>query len=265
MSEPLTDDQIVEQANALCRELAMAAGYETPEGHKFHEDPNPRAKVYWNQAKVSFEMLRHTDIDDAVAGLDQEPREFAFDLTLNGSIRVKAPTEDAAREILTECFEAASMSVQSDGRLPETFEVSLADRARLYEIDGVSVPRPSIRFTGTDTFTIAMPAPFETRRVVVLSWQHLRQETIDLLMNGRHESWPVLGGRVGPDMLIVYAHTEVDERMPKELAAAIVWARAQDVAGANPRMGDPGFEYILFDRDADPRDDLPNYHEEGGA
>lgn len=105
--------------------------------------------------------------------------------------------------------------------------------------------------------------PFETRRVVVLSWQHLRQETIDLLMNGSHESWPVLGGRVGPDMLIVYAQTELTD-MPADLLAAIEWTKKQTPPGSTPAY-DPGFNYILFDRDADPRDDLPNYHEEEGA
>lgn len=107
-----------------------------------------------------------------------------------------------------------------------------------------------------------MTAPFETRRVVVLSWRHLRLETLELLMGCRRDAWPVLGGRVGPDMLIVHAHSEIDDEIPEDLAEAISWAHAQHIPGVVIEPGDPGgFDYILFDRDADPRDDLPNYHE----
>lgn len=139
MSEPMTDAEVVAQANALCRDLAGNQGWHVPEGHQFHEDPSPRAKVYWAAAKVAFEFLRQTDIDDAVSGLGPVEKEFAFDVLLSGFLRVKAPSEERAREILAEVFDGASMSVESDGLLPPVFEGSLADRPTLQEIDGEAI------------------------------------------------------------------------------------------------------------------------------
>lgn len=65
--------------------------------------------------------------------------EFAFDVRLCAAIRVNADTEERAREILAEVFDAADLSVTSGGLLPATFEASLADRPRLFERDGDAV------------------------------------------------------------------------------------------------------------------------------
>lgn len=99
---------------------------------------------------------------------------------------------------------------------------------------------------------------FETRRVVVISWTHLTVETVLTLKSAPLAAWPVLGGPIGPDMLMVCAHSEVFD-MPDDIATAIRWARAQTSAPGCDDPNDPGFEYILFDRDADARDDLPVY------
>lgn len=103
----------------------------------------------------------------------------------------------------------------------------------------------------------------ETRRTCVISMAHLKTETVEHLRDIPLASWPVMGAPLGPDMIVIYAHTETDLEMEvfPDLCAVIEWARAQIVEGANPPH-DPGFEYVILDRDVEPDEDgtnLPDY------
>lgn len=100
----------------------------------------------------------------------------------------------------------------------------------------------------------------ESCRVCVISAAHLTETTWDRLMLGRQDEWPLLGGKLGPDMLIVWAPTDPGAHdLPPDLRAVVAWARAQTPPGATPT--DPGWEYVIVDRDADPDDGsgLPTY------
>ncbi|MEH0194599.1 hypothetical protein V7S57_02570 [Caulobacter sp. CCNWLY153] len=88
----------------------------------------------------------------------------------------------------------------------------------------------------------------ETRATVVLSTEHLSAATINLLNASPLEAWPVAGGRMMWGYML-WAPEDIDTgaEVPSELAAALAWARAS------------GFDYVLFDADADPLDHLPTF------
>lgn len=69
--------------------------------------------------------------------------EYAFDLTLTGAIRVKAASEEEAREMLETCLSAVDVNFGAwpDGS-PILGEVSYnrEDRCDLFEIDGEEAP-----------------------------------------------------------------------------------------------------------------------------
>lgn len=101
----------------------------------------------------------------------------------------------------------------------------------------------------------------ETRRTCVLSMQHLTPSTAKSLYTLPLEVWPVMGAPVGQDMLLVYVHSETDDGMPEDLVNCITWARLQTPPGSDP-LRDPGYHYILFDRDKEAEEDgsdLPVY------
>lgn len=87
---------------------------------------------------------------------------------------------------------------------------------------------------------------FTTRNVVVLSTMHVKPETWAALDATAHADLPFSGGRIGYGWYI-YAHEHSDLRLDfiPELYACLAFARAN------------GFDYVQFDQDEDPRDDLP--------
>lgn len=94
---------------------------------------------------------------------------------------------------------------------------------------------------------------FETRRVVILSTEHVPSVTWDRLGFLAPQEWPVSGGFTAFGAYI-YAHDhEAEYENFPGLAQPLLWARQH------------GFDYVQFDRDADPRAELPTYDEEGQA
>jgi len=68
----MTDKEIVNLANALAREIYTLRGYNVPEGYRFHLATHPHEREAWTAACAAFAMLKETDPDDALDGLDEE-------------------------------------------------------------------------------------------------------------------------------------------------------------------------------------------------
>lgn len=100
----------------------------------------------------------------------------------------------------------------------------------------------------------------ETRRVCVLPAAHLTVATWRMLHETPNAEWPLHGGRMGPDMLCVWAPTDMESHeLPPDLVAALTWARQQGADPRGPQYGF-GFDYVMFDRDCDnAADGLPLY------
>lgn len=93
----------------------------------------------------------------------------------------------------------------------------------------------------------------EIRRTCVLAMSRLTDATVKMLTATPLGDWPIMGAPMGDAMLMFWAPTEMPEGVPSDLRDALAWARRQMPPGATPN--DPGFEYVLFDRDVDPVED----------
>lgn len=91
----------------------------------------------------------------------------------------------------------------------------------------------------------------EVHQFIVISTSHLSEATANRLDNTPASIWPWHGGPFSYYGWFVYAHKENlgsdDDAIPDDLFAAMTWARNQ------------GFEYLLFDRDADIVEGLATY------
>lgn len=91
----------------------------------------------------------------------------------------------------------------------------------------------------------------EIHRFVVISTAHVSETTAKRLNNTPAKKWPGLGGPYGEYGWFLYAHDENagvgPDVIPAELFGVMTWARKQ------------GFDYILFDCDADQIEGLPAF------
>ena len=89
----------------------------------------------------------------------------------------------------------------------------------------------------------------ETRRFAVISTAHVSETTARRLDKTPPKEWPCLGGPYGEYGWFLYAHDENagvwPDVIPDELFTVMIWARKL------------GFDYVLFDCDADEVEDLP--------
>jgi hypothetical protein len=67
-----TDQQIVDAANRLAWKFAAADGWEYPQGFRFDQGGNSRILSCWELARIAFEDLTGTDINDAVASCEDD-------------------------------------------------------------------------------------------------------------------------------------------------------------------------------------------------
>jgi hypothetical protein len=90
----------------------------------------------------------------------------------------------------------------------------------------------------------------ETRKTLCLSTAHVSETTANMLNTTSYEKWPVCGGPWSFGWMM-YAHDEQldagDIPFPNDLWDCCCFARKH------------GFDYIIFDQDADPVEDLPKY------
>lgn len=91
----------------------------------------------------------------------------------------------------------------------------------------------------------------ETRRVLVLSTAHLTPDLLQLMDTMHSSTWPIEGSRL-PYGYYVYVHYEFDYGEPE-------WDSLFDCLVFSKLMG---FDYVQFDGDADPIQDLHMYEHE---
>lgn len=65
-----TEQQIVDDANKLARELYGLMGYTVPEGYRFDRAHHPHEQSCWRMACVAYEMIEGTDVEDALGQLE---------------------------------------------------------------------------------------------------------------------------------------------------------------------------------------------------
>lgn len=65
-SSPKSDQEIVDEVNALAGLLLRQQGYEAPEGHLFYLSDNARAQVAWERAVEAYELVTSTEVHDAL-------------------------------------------------------------------------------------------------------------------------------------------------------------------------------------------------------
>jgi hypothetical protein len=70
MTPERTEEQIVMEANSLARDFYALMGYEVPEGYRFDKAGHPQELLCWAMAARAFDVLQHTDIEDAASALD---------------------------------------------------------------------------------------------------------------------------------------------------------------------------------------------------
>lgn len=68
----MTDREIVECANALARRFYAEQGYEVAEGYAFHKAEHPQEQIMWEFACMAFECIAGTDVENALAEIDEE-------------------------------------------------------------------------------------------------------------------------------------------------------------------------------------------------
>jgi hypothetical protein len=66
-----SDEQIVAAGLELARRIYKAMGYEVPEGYKFYDARHPQEQGMWNIAVIAFEELTGTDLQDALANIEE--------------------------------------------------------------------------------------------------------------------------------------------------------------------------------------------------
>ncbi|WP_048710496.1 hypothetical protein [Microvirga massiliensis] len=66
----MSDEEIVRQANDLARQLYALRGYSVREGYRFDRATHPHEREAWAAAVLAFEILRQTDVEDALANSD---------------------------------------------------------------------------------------------------------------------------------------------------------------------------------------------------
>ena len=66
-----SDEQIVAAGLELARRIYKAMGYEVPVGYKFYDARHPQEQGMWNLAVIAFEELTGTDLEDALANIEE--------------------------------------------------------------------------------------------------------------------------------------------------------------------------------------------------
>lgn len=65
-----TEQEVIDQTNALAGKLYAIRGYVAPEGYRFDRATHPHEVEAWQGACVAQNMLTHTDPEDALANLE---------------------------------------------------------------------------------------------------------------------------------------------------------------------------------------------------
>ena len=66
-----SDEEIVAAGLVLARQFYTAHGYEVDKGYKFYDSKHPQEVGMWNLAVIAFEELTGTDLQDALANIEE--------------------------------------------------------------------------------------------------------------------------------------------------------------------------------------------------
>ena len=66
-----TEREIIDQTNALARELYAIRGYHARDGYRFDQATHPHEVEAWRGACAAQVLLTDTDPDDALANLEE--------------------------------------------------------------------------------------------------------------------------------------------------------------------------------------------------
>lgn len=62
-----TEQEIVADANALARVFYSLLGYQVPAGYRFDQATHPQEKAMWAMVVIAYENIEGTDVEDALA------------------------------------------------------------------------------------------------------------------------------------------------------------------------------------------------------
>lgn len=68
--QPLSDAEIVKQANELARKFYKSMGYDIRKGFRFDKSGHPQELGCWRMACIAYAELRNTDPEDALSGYE---------------------------------------------------------------------------------------------------------------------------------------------------------------------------------------------------
>lgn len=107
----MTDKELIDQANALARRFYAAMGYIVKSGFQFYNVAHPQERLCWELARIAFEELRDTDIEDALNNLEDEDEhesEGNTDNSWNSSGHQCTPPRNAPKDSLPNCIHCGS-------------------------------------------------------------------------------------------------------------------------------------------------------------
>ncbi len=65
-----TEQQIVEDCNALARQFYKMQGCKVPDDFKFYEAHHPMEVRCWNMAVLAYDHIEGTDVDDCLSHVE---------------------------------------------------------------------------------------------------------------------------------------------------------------------------------------------------
>lgn len=69
---PMTNRELVDAAIELAGEFYAMQGYTHRQGFKYWESPHPHEQLVFKMARHAFEVIRGSDVMDAIADLEDE-------------------------------------------------------------------------------------------------------------------------------------------------------------------------------------------------
>jgi hypothetical protein len=72
-SKPRSDQQIVDECNALARQFYKMQGCEQSADFKFYEATHPAEAGCWNMAALAYDHIEGTEVDECLRELAEPP------------------------------------------------------------------------------------------------------------------------------------------------------------------------------------------------
>ena len=66
----MSDHEVINLANQLCRKFYAQLGYCVQAGFRFDLATHPQQKMCWHMAADAFDLLKHTDLSEALSNTE---------------------------------------------------------------------------------------------------------------------------------------------------------------------------------------------------